>query len=60
MQDLSHSLYVPKMHVTEGFPVLPGEVMAGFSNQESTEEAARLMGIAPEEVSEEVVPDAGS
>jgi hypothetical protein len=57
VQDLSHTLYVPKMHVTEGFPVLPGEVMAGFSNQESTDEAARLMGIAPEEVPEAPAED---
>ncbi len=41
------------MHQAEGFPVLPGNIMAEFSDKDTTDEAARLMGIAPEEIPEE-------
>lgn len=53
MEDLSHNLYVPKMHVAEGFPVLSPDVLAGFSDKDSTDEAARLMGVAPAVESQE-------
>lgn len=45
------------MHVTEGFPVLSPDVLAGFSDKENTDEAARLMGIAPAVESQEEAPE---
>ena len=55
MEDLSHGLYVPKMHVSEGFPVLSPDVLAGFSDKAVTDEAARAICLAPE--APEEVPD---
>lgn len=52
MQDLTHSIVVPKMQVTEGFPVLPDSVMSGFSDQETTTQAADMIGLHPNEPKE--------
>lgn len=54
MEDLSHIL-VPKMHVTEGFPTLPQEVMASFSDKENLDHATQAIGLTAEEAD-----DAGS
>lgn len=54
MEDLSH-IVVPKMHVTEGFPVLPQSVMDGFSAQDALDHASRMIGLSNdnEEVADE-------
>lgn len=51
MQDLS-GLTVPKMQVTEGFAVLPQEVMDSFSDKSRTDEAARMIGLPANAVEE--------
>lgn len=51
-------MITPKMHVPEGFPVLPQSVMTGFSDKSLTDEAARLIGLPPETTEE--VADEGS
>lgn len=48
MEDLSH-IAVPKIPVKEGLPDLPQEIMDSFSDQATTDQAAKLMGLTTEE-----------
>lgn len=48
------------MHVTEGFPILPADIMASFSDADQTREAAEMIGLPRLDTTEEVADSEGS